>query len=130
MTDEEMAEEYAEKIVRHKMAVHYIFNEKVTKKEIKAAVMYGLKAGKDMAEADLAAVAYMQGAERYRPKWHKVADGDYPPIENDYCSINVWTDKCDIAYYVYNYNCWCVEPSGEKIDPPIAWCELPEFKEM
>ena len=63
-------------------------------------------------------------------RWHKIADGDYPPIENDYCSINVWTDKCDIAYYVYNYNCWCVEPSGAVIEPPIAWCELPIFKEM
>ena len=104
--------------------------KKVTKKEIKAAVMYGLKAGKDMAEADLAAVAYMQGAERYKPKWYKVADGDLPPIENDYCSINVLTDKGDIAYYVYNYNCWCVEPSGTVIEPPIAWYELSIFKEM
>lgn len=129
MTDEEIAEEYAEKVVRHKMAVHYIFNEKVTKKEIKAAVMYGLKAGKDMAEADLAAVAYMQGAERYKPKWHKVADGDLPPIENYIYTIDVLTDKGDIAYYVYNYNRWCVEPSGAVIESPIAWCEIPKFKE-
>lgn len=130
MTDEEMAEEYAEKIVRHKMAVHYIFNEKVTKKEIKAAVIYGLKAGKDMAEADLAAVAYMQGAERYKPKWHKVADGDYPPLEVGNFTVDVLTDRGEIAYYAYDNECWVVEPSSAEIDPPIAWCEIPKFKEM
>lgn len=136
MTDEEMAEEYAEKIVRHKMAVHHIFNEKVTKKEIKAAVMYGLKAGKDMAEADLATVAYMQGAERYRPKWHKVADGDLPPVQKG-CrySANILTDEGDIAYYDPTFNTWwyAYEQTGLdslEIDPsPVAWFELPKYTE-
>ena len=30
----------------------------------------GLEADKDMAEADIATIAYMQGAERYKTKWH------------------------------------------------------------
>lgn len=62
-------------------------------------------------------------------KWHKVADGDYPPIENYIYTIDVLTDKGDIVYYVYNYNRWCVEPSGAVIEPPIAWCEIPEYTE-
>jgi len=130
MTDEEMAEEYAEKIVRHKMAVHCIFNEKVTKKEIKDAVIYGLKAGKDMAEADLASVAYMQGAERYKPKWHKVADGDLPK-ENKLYLVEVKDNGLAIAYFnglhwETRYN---LGDFGHCVETVIAWYEIPKYKE-
>ena len=87
----------------------------------------GLKAGKEMAEADLATIAYMQGAERYKTKWHRVADGDYPPYEKGNYTINILTDRGDIAYYNYDLDCWIAEPSSAEIDPPIAWCEIPKY---
>ena len=124
MTDEEMAEKYAEKVVRHKMAVHCIFNEKVTKKEIKDAVMYGLKAGKDMAEADLAAVAYMQGAERYKPKWHNVVDGDLPKEESYYWSklVLFQTNKGDsyVGFFDYADKAWYEKSTDDVIFGVIA----------
>ena len=61
------------------MAVEYCNNEVpfditesgeklYTETDLKQAFLAGLKAGKDMAEADLATVAYMQGASRNKAK--------------------------------------------------------------
>lgn len=136
MTDEEIAEEYAEKVVRHKMAVHYIFNEKVTKKEIKDAVIYGLKAGKDMADADLATVAYMQGAERYKTKWHKVADGDLPKetefIESDVLLLLVQLKgtkhkRYELGRYIFSENVFSYTHL-KLVEDVVAWCEIPKFE--
>lgn len=80
-------------------------------------------------EADFATIAYMQGAERYKTKWHKVADGDYPPSEKGGYTINVLTDCGNIAYYNYDLDCWVAEPASVEIDPPVAWCEIPKYKE-
>ena len=104
MTDEEMAEAYANCFKEY---------SKTNRGALKQAFLAGLK----------------DGAERYKTKWHKVADGDLPPIENYIYTIDVLTDKGDIAYYVYNYNRWCVEPSGAVIEPPVAWCEIPTYIE-
>ena len=127
MTEEERAEEYANKNVpidafgyRSLDDVHY---------DVKQAFLAGLKAGKDMAEADLATIAYMQGAERYKMKWHKVAKGDYPPYDQCNCSINVFTNSGHIAYYNYDDECWIEVFSVIEINPPIAWCEIPKFEE-
>ena len=89
----------------------------------------GFKAGKDMAEADIATIAYMKGAERYKTKWHKVADGDYPPYDKCNCSINVLINSGHIAYYNYDNECWIEVFSVIEINPPIAWCEIPKFEE-
>lgn len=120
MTDEEKAEKYAD---------CFWGASPSTQRAIKQAYLAGLKEGKDMAEADLATVAYMQGAERYKTKWHKVTEGDYPPCEKDNYSINVLTDCGNIAYYNYDEECWVAEPSSAEIDPPVAWCEIPKYKE-
>lgn len=72
--------------------------------------------------------AYIAGLEAGRPQWHNVADGDLPPCEKGYYTINVLTNYGDIAYYDYNENCWIVEPSSAEIDPPIAWCEIPKYE--
>lgn len=72
---------------------------------------------------------YLDGLVEGKPKWHKVADGDYPPCERGNYSINVLTDSGDIAYYNYDMECWIAEPSSAEIDPPIAWCEIPKFEE-
>lgn len=100
------------------------------------AFLAGLKAGKDIAETDLATIAYIQGAERYKPKWHKVADGDLPPVQKGYrYSANIFTDEGDIAYYDPTFNTWwyAYEQTGlaslEIDPPPIAWCEIPTYTE-
>ena len=72
---------------------------------------------------------YLDGLAEGKPKWHKVADGDYPPCERGNYSINVLTDCGDIAYYNYDEECWIVEPSSAEIDPPVAWCEIPKYEE-
>lgn len=123
MTDEEMAEEF----VGSKKS--FWRQGRTCIESVKQAFIEGLKVGKDMAEADLATIAYMQGAERYRPKWYKVADGYYPPMEKGNYTINVLTDKGDIAYYSYDFDCWIAEPSSTEIDTPVAWCEIPKFEE-
>ena len=71
--------------------------------------------------------AFLDGLAEGKPKWHKVADGDYPPCEKDNCTINVLTNLGDIAYYNYTLECWVAEPSSAEIDPPIAWCEIPKY---
>lgn len=127
MTEEQMAKEYCNNNVPFDTTES---GEKLyTENDLKYAYLAGVKAGKDMAEADLATVAYMQGAEHYKTKWHKVADNDYPPCEKDNYSINVLTDCGNIAYYNYDEECWIAEPASVEIDPPIAWCEIPKYKE-
>ena len=131
MTDEEMAKDYAE----HNQG-------KYTNEfgNLYHAFLAGLKAGKDMAEADLAIIAYMQGAERYKTKWHKVADGDLPKpnIAVLICfQFEKWTTTY-IAYYRPAIKKWQMynlsEAQRQPIDDDyidseevIAWCEIPTF---
>lgn len=110
MTDEEMAEEYVcNKADKGNFDLEQFGKAYFTESSMKQAYLAGLKAG--------------------RPKWHKVADGDYPPCEKGNYTINVLTDCGDIAYYNYSLDCWIAEPSSAEIDPPIAWCEIPKFEE-
>ena len=100
-------EEYAEEYYYKKYPVTLNIGEEGRKKEVIDIYIAGFKAGK--------------------PKWHKVADDDYPPCEKGNYSINIFTDKGNIAYYNYDMECWVAEPSSAEIDPPVAWCELPTF---
>ena len=117
MTDEEMLEEYLKDVTRYLIedTEGNIIN--ITKK-VREAFLAGLKAGKDTAETDLATIAYMQGAERYKPKWHKVADGDLPKDAR-----YVWTNEG--AGYHDNDGWW--DDFG-RLQNVIAWCE-PKFEE-
>ena len=109
MTDEEKAEEWLKERYLKDMGV---------RKPCKEAFLAGLKAGKDTAETDLATIAYMQGAERYKTKWHKVADGDLPK-DTRY----VWTNEG--AGYHDNDGWW--DDFG-RLQNVVAWCE-PKFEE-
>ena len=127
MTEDEMAKEYCNNEVPFDTTDS---GEKLyTENDLKQAFLAGLESGKDMAEADLATVAYMQGAEHYKTKWHKVADGDYPPYENRGFTVNVFTDRGEIAYYNHFFDYWIAEPASVEIDPPVAWCEIPKYEE-
>lgn len=78
----------------------------------------GVEAGKGMVAAGIATVAYMQGAERYKTKWHKVADGDVPGNYR-----YVWTN---VGACYYDEAGWW-DDFGE-LQNVIAWCE-PKFEE-
>lgn len=78
----------------------------------------GVEAGKSQAETDLAIVAYMQGGERFKPEWHKVADGDLPKDAR-----YVWTNVG--AGYHDDDGWW--DDFG-RLQNVIAWCE-PKFEE-
>lgn len=74
MTDEEkLAEEWVNKEwtpFRFYDAGCDVYNDDI-REDVKEAYLAGLKAGKDMAEADLATVAYMQGATQQKKKSEK-----------------------------------------------------------
>ena len=103
--EEKLAEEYSKD---HHTLTCCDCNYYDSQEDIQEAFLAGLKAGR-------------------QEKWHKVADGDYPPCEIDNCSINVLTESGDIAYYNYDDESWIVEPSSVEIDPPKAWCYIPQF---
>lgn len=114
MTDEEKAREW----VRTNSG--YSTKEFHGKKAIEA-FLAGLKAGKDMAEADLATIAYMQGAERYKPKWHDLRKNpnDLPKVYRA-----VLNQAGMITTYDPDRGFLGLEGIGV-----IAWCEIPNFND-
>ena len=115
MTDEEMARKW--------VIANTGFNSKEPLGKIAVRTfLAGLKAGKDMAETDLATVAYMQGAERYKTKWHDLRkDPSDVPNHTRY----VWTNVGP-SYYDLSDHCWRDEFG--RTQGVIAWCE-PKFEE-
>ena len=87
----------------------------------------GIEAGKSQAETDLAVVAYMQGAEQYKTKWHNLQKNpkDLPEPHSTVLDENgnkityrggdVWTVYSE--YYEKDIDA----------EPPKAWCEVPTF---
>ena len=130
MTDEEKAEEYANKNVpngtfgyRSLGDVHY---------DVEQAYLAGLKAGRETERKYVKNNAFTSMKEQGLfpfGKWHKVADGDYPPYDKCNCSINVFANSGHIAYYNYDDECWIEVFSVIEINPPIAWCEIPKYTE-
>lgn len=90
----------------------------------------GLKAGKDMGEADLATIAYMQGAERYKTKWHDLRK--YP----DDLPLNTDPVLClgSTGFIVCKYisGSW-VDNQTIKLVPKYIdiykWCEIEDTEE-
>lgn len=128
MTDEELFKVY----IKRELCVHCGFPRfcKVCSDIATAKRHYlaGIDAGKSLAETDLAIVAYMQGAERYKPKWHKIADGDLPK-ENKLYLVKIKDNGLAIAYF--NGRHWETRynlgDSGHCVETVIAWCEIPTF---
>ena len=85
---------------------------------------------KDMAEIDLATVAYMQGAEQYKTKWHRLSAGDTPK-ENKLYLVKIKDNGLAIAYF--NGQHWETRYNlgdcGHCVETVIAWCEIPKFEE-
>ena len=123
MTDEEKAKEW----VRANSG--YSTKEFHGKKAIEA-FLAGLEAGKDMAETDLATIAYMQGGERYKTKWHKVADRDLPK-NNTAVLVILKNKRMKISTFMENkFTIWNNNYDAyTKLYDVIAWCEIPTFEE-
>lgn len=137
MTDAEMAEQYAKSIVIFDRDFH---NDRFA--EIEQAYLAGLKAGKDIAEADLATVAYMQGAERHKPKWHKLDwEKDYPDVDKlirvrtysgeeyicETYSYKPTEDEIGYGHFITQFS----ELNGDWVDDNEVeyWCEIPKYTE-
>ena len=70
MTYEEMAEKYRKSLKQKLIDEDEFERLEMFDENVEEAYLAGLKAGKDMVEADLATIAYMKGAERNKTKWH------------------------------------------------------------
>ena len=124
MTDEELFKVYT----KREVCAHCRFPQ-LCKGEDKCSdiatakrhYLAGLEAGKDMAETDLATIAYMQGAERYKPKWHNLQK-DPNDVPNDYRCV--WTNAG--AGYHDDDGWW--DDFG-RLQGVIAWCE-PNYEEV
>ena len=135
MTDEEIAEKYAKANVHYEIAKKENatdYAKEVSNVTIKQAYLAGLKAGRETEREYVKNNAFTSMKEQGLfpfGKWHKVADGDYPPYDKRNCSINVFTNSGHIAYYNYDDECWIEVFSVIEINPPIAWCEIPKYTE-
>ena len=135
MTDEEMAEKYAKANVHYEIAKRENgtdYAKEVSNVTIKQAYLAGLKAGRETEREYVKNNAFTSMKEQGLfpfGKWHKVADGDYPPYDKRNCIINVFTNSGHIAYYNYDDECWIEVFSVIEINPPIAWCEIPKYTE-
>ena len=119
LKEDKLAEEWLDKRYLKDMGV---------RKPCKEAFLAGLKAGKGIAEVDIATIAYKQGAEQYKTKWHKVADSDIPK-ENKIYLVEIKDNGLAIAYFnglhwETRYN---LGDSGHCVETVIAWCEIPTF---
>lgn len=109
--------------------------EKLAEEQIKrwdsilTPVMYPVALVKDFIRKSFLA-GFKAGLKAGGTKWHRVADGDLPPIETGCCSIDVLIDRGRFAYYCYDNNCWFDSDTIDKIDPPKAWCEIPTYTEV
>jgi len=109
MTDEEMAEEYAEGLCKTCTLYtcrHNILQTCAIKESIKQAFLAGLKAG--------------------RPEWHKVADGDLPTVRRRFLVSNRY---CTMIGYWNSGTFERVDEDTAEIASPIAWCEIPKYEE-
>ena len=110
MTDEEMAEEYAE---ANKEVDQEGFDK--NKEELRQAFLAGLRTG--------------------RPKWHDLRKDptDIPPKKDDVYSVEVWSKNARGKYGTALFSYALFEEDG-RYDHwvgtiPVLWTELPKFDE-
>lgn len=107
MTEEELAEEYAIRIINHKMALHDIFEKVKVEYELKQAFLAGLNA---------------------KTQWHDLRKdpNDLPKENGEY-----WVCYADSVHVGHKgYELWLYMNGEWKYTAKvIAWCEVPTFKE-
>ena len=118
---EKLAEEYVQTLLeKDDEEIDNLFEEnlgdlKLTAKQ--AGTLLGIIKG-------IGITAFIAGYEACKPKWHKVADGDFPCDNRD-----VLSDKGDVVYYDNINGYWIDNKASVEIDNVAAWCELPKFEE-
>ena len=132
MTEEELFKVY----IKRELCVHCRFPQFCKGEDdcsdiatAKRHYLAGVEAGKSQAETDLAIVAYMQGCERYKPKWHDLRNN---PNDLPEPHTTVLDENGDKVEYI-EYGKWQAYSEYYEryyeVDPPIAWCEVPKFEE-
>ena len=134
MTDEELFKVY----IKREVCAHCRFPQFCKGKGekdcsdiaiIKRHYLAGVEAGKSQAETDLAIVAYMQGAERVKLKWHDLRNNPNDLPEPHTTVLDENSNKVEyIGYGKWQAYSEYYERYYE-VDPPIAWCEIPKFEE-
>ena len=119
MTDEELAEQFADNINGLELTCSLI-----AAKDKSHAYRLGRYDG------------FLAGLNTGRPKWHDLRKdpNDLPPMIEDERKIsqNVWLHVgnwgSETGYYNYNKNVWMIR--CRKVDLPVlGWIEIPKFKE-
>ena len=132
MTEEELFKVY----IKRELCVHCRFPQLCKGEDAcshiataKRHYLAGVDAGKSQAETDLATIAYMQGAEQYKLKWHDLRK-DPNDLPEPYTTV--LDENSDKVEYI-GYGKWQVYSEYyerySEVDPPIAWCKTPTFKE-
>lgn len=133
MTEEELFKVY----IKRELCAHCRFPQLCKGEDVcsdiaaaKRHYLAGVEASKSQAKTDLAIVAYMQGAERYKPEWHKVADGDLPK-NNTAVLVILKNKRMKISTFMENkFTIWNNNYDAyTKLYDVIAWCEIPKFEE-
>lgn len=138
MTDEELFKVY----IKRELCVHCRFPQFCKGEDVcshiataKRHYLAGVDAGKSQAETDLATIAYMQGAEQYKTKWHYPSKGEYPKEGEDvlcYCKCRTEIKFCCVGHVVVggdNKIRWWSSDRSEKLNV-IAWKEITPPKEV
>ena len=119
MTDEKLAEEWADKNITLAVSIYNPQAESIAKQ------------------------AFLAGLKADRTKWHKVTDGDLPkepeflkshPDNHRYEWFLVATvGRPDKALYSFAKKKWFIDYEemmlGDSYFKPIAWCEIPQYTE-
>ena len=132
MTEEELFKVY----IKRELCAHCRFPQLCKGEDVCSAIaaakrhyLAGVEAGKSQAETDLAIAAYMQGAERYKTKWHDLRNN---PNDLPEPHTTVLDENGDKVEYI-EYGKWQAYSEYYEryyeVDPPIAWCEIPKFEE-
>ena len=110
MTEEEMAEQFADNISGLELTCSLL-----SAKDKSHAYRLGRYDG------------FLAGLKAGRPQWHDLRKdpNDLPPkmVSNHNFSIEVISDKGELVCYNFHYCEWFYWRSGK----PIAWCEIPTF---
>lgn len=72
--------------------------------------------------------AFLAGLKAKSTSWHYIADNDLPPV-----NLIVLDEQCNKIAYIGEDKWEAYSEYYEgyvDVDPPIAWCKQPEFKEV
>lgn len=126
MTEEKLAEEYAEELIKHKMAVHDVFDKEKAKQEIMETFLTGLHKGYNKAQCEI--TQCNRAALSGKTKWHKASE-ELPEERTDVLCYVIHNEHRFYLQGYYNGGSWHCTPLGTYLnDEDVkAWCKLPTY---